>query len=91
MYEKNVHLKLDELKSEIAEVKGLEIAIGRLLKEDWTEQEGPTPFPSITDLREWDLTLLQRYRPFYMPYCDVCCLCTMGKCDLTAAAFHIDI
>jgi len=45
---------------------------------------GPTPFPSITTLREWDHKLLQRYKPFYMPYCDVCCLCTFGKCDLTA-------
>lgn len=45
---------------------------------------GPTPFPSITALREWDHKLLQRYKPFYMPYCDVCCLCTFGKCDLTA-------
>jgi acetyl-CoA decarbonylase/synthase complex subunit alpha len=83
LYGKNVHLKLDELKSDVAQIKGLEIAIGRALDEDWTEQEGPTPLPSITDLREWDLTLLQRYKPFYMPYCDVCCLCTMGKCDLT--------
>ncbi|RLI36801.1 acetyl-CoA decarbonylase/synthase complex subunit alpha, partial [Candidatus Bathyarchaeota archaeon] len=44
---------------------------------------GPTPFPSITTLREWDFKLLQRYKPFYMPFCDVCCLCTFGKCDLT--------
>jgi acetyl-CoA decarbonylase/synthase complex subunit alpha len=44
---------------------------------------GPTPYPSITDLREWDFKLLQRYKPFYLPFCDVCCLCTFGKCDLT--------
>ncbi|HIE18785.1 TPA: CO dehydrogenase/acetyl-CoA synthase complex subunit epsilon, partial [Candidatus Bathyarchaeota archaeon] len=37
----------------------------------------------ITDLREWDFKLLQRYKPMYMPFCDVCCLCTFGKCDLT--------
>jgi len=44
---------------------------------------GPTPFPSVTALREWDHKVLQRYKPFYLPYCDVCCLCTFGKCDLT--------
>ncbi len=83
MHRKGIHLKLDELKTGIAQVKGLEIGIGTILDGDWTEQQGPTPFPSITDLREWDLTLLKRYKPLYMPYCDVCCLCTMGKCDLT--------
>jgi acetyl-CoA decarbonylase/synthase complex subunit alpha len=44
---------------------------------------GPTPFPTMTDLREWDFKLLQRYKPFYLPFCDVCCLCTFGKCDLS--------
>jgi len=51
--------------------------------EEWEEEAGPTTFPSITDLREWDFKLLQRYKPFYLPFCDVCCLCTFGKCDLT--------
>jgi len=37
----------------------------------------------MTDLRDWDFTLLQRYKPFYLPFCDVCCLCTFGKCDLS--------
>jgi len=76
-------LKIDELKSKNAVIKGLELSIGRVIEETWEEPKGPTPFPSITDLREWDLKLLSRYKPFYMPFCDVCCLCTFGKCDLT--------
>jgi anaerobic carbon-monoxide dehydrogenase, CODH/ACS complex subunit alpha len=44
---------------------------------------GPTPFPAMTDLRDWDFELLRRYKPFYLPFCDVCCLCTFGKCDLS--------
>ncbi len=44
---------------------------------------GPTPMPGIATLRDWDFFLLKRYKPFYAPACDMCCLCTMGKCDLT--------
>ncbi|MEM2129373.1 MAG: CO dehydrogenase/acetyl-CoA synthase complex subunit alpha [Candidatus Bathyarchaeia archaeon] len=83
MSKKKLRLKIDELKSDFGELKGLEITIGKLIDETWTEEMGPTPFPSITDLREWDLKILERYKPFYMPFCDVCCLCTFGKCDLT--------
>jgi len=81
---KNVEMRVKELKTNFATVKDLQLSIGRLITETWTEPMGPTPFPSITALREWDHKLLKRYKPFYMPYCDVCCLCTFGKCDLTA-------
>jgi len=74
---------LKEFKTDIGVFKDLEISIDRVLEEGWTEALGPTPYPGITDLREWDFTLLQRYKPFYMPFCDVCCLCTFGKCDLS--------
>jgi len=76
-------VKAKELKTDFAVIKDLEVSIGRIFDETWTEPVGPTPFPSITDLREWDFKLLQRYKPFYLPFCDVCCLCTFGKCDLT--------
>lgn len=77
-------MKIKELKTDTALIKDLELRFGRVMEETWKESVGPTPFPSITDLREWDHKILQRYKPFYMPYCDVCCLCTFGKCDLTA-------
>mgnify|MGYP000129568365 CR=1 FL=1 len=80
---KEFHIKVGELESDIGSLKNLEITIGKVIGEEWAEEVGPTPFPSITDLREWDLKLLQRYKPFYMPFCDLCCLCTFGKCDLT--------
>ena len=83
MSRKNVHVKIKELKTDAAVIKDLELSFGRVFKETWTEPMGPTPFPSVTALREWDHKLLQRYKPMYMPYCDVCCLCTFGKCDLT--------
>ena len=83
MSKKAAHVKIEELKTDIGIIKNLEISIGRIFEETWTEPIGPTPFPSITGLREWDFKLLQRYKPFYLPFCDVCCLCTMGKCDLT--------
>jgi len=81
--EKNLRVKIGEIKSDIGLLRNLEISIGKIIGEEWAEEAGPTPFPSITDLREWDLRLLQRYKPFYMPFCDLCCLCTFGKCDLT--------
>jgi len=47
------------------------------------EPVGPTPMPEIPDLRAWDMRLLKTYKPWYAPFCDLCCLCTYGKCDLT--------
>jgi acetyl-CoA decarbonylase/synthase complex subunit alpha len=47
------------------------------------EPLGPTPMPEIPDLRNWDMRLLKTYAPFYAPFCDLCCFCTYGKCDLT--------
>ncbi len=84
MSKKNVQLTVKELKTDIATIKDLQMIFGRFTVDSWDEKMGPTPFPSIATLREWDHKLLNRYKPFYMPYCDVCCLCTMGKCDLTA-------
>lgn len=83
MSRKAVHLRLGELKTELVQVRDLEIAIGKIIEEEWVEPMGPTPYPSITSLRDWDLKLLRKYKPLYLPYCDACCLCTMGKCDLT--------
>lgn len=76
-------MKAEELKTNAAVVKNLEVSFGKVFEDTWAEPVGPTPFPSITDLRDWDFKLLQRYKPFYLPFCDVCCLCTFGKCDLT--------
>jgi acetyl-CoA decarbonylase/synthase complex subunit alpha len=80
---KNVHMKIKELKTDVGVIKDLDLSFGRVFEETWAEPVGPTPFPSTADLREWDFKLLQKYKPFYLPYCDVCCLCTFGKCDLT--------
>jgi acetyl-CoA decarbonylase/synthase complex subunit alpha len=81
---KNVHMKIDEMKTSAGLIKNLEVSIGKVVDESWAEPMGPTPMPSLTTLRDWDLKLLNRYKPFYMPVCDLCCLCTFGKCDLTA-------
>jgi len=80
---KRVNIKIKELKSDFGLIKDLELAIGKVIEEKWDEPMGPTPFPGMTALRDWDMKLLQRYKPFYLPFCDVCCLCTFGKCDLT--------
>ncbi|MDZ4171935.1 MAG: hypothetical protein U1C19_07185, partial [Methanobacteriaceae archaeon] len=34
-------------------------------------------------IREYDFKLLSYFKPFYAPLCDMCCLCTYGKCDLS--------
>ncbi|MFQ6081307.1 MAG: CO dehydrogenase/acetyl-CoA synthase complex subunit alpha [Candidatus Bathyarchaeia archaeon] len=87
-------MKIKELKTDIGVIKDLELSFGRVIEETWDEPVGPTPFPSIIELREWDHTILQRYKPLYLPHSDVCDLCTLGKCDLTAGkrgACGIDI
>ncbi len=48
------------------------------------EPVGQTPMPGIPDLRNWDMRLMRTYSPVYAPPCDICFLCTYGKCDLTA-------
>ncbi len=77
-------MKIGEMKTSTGLIKNLELSVGRVVDDSWTEPMGPTPMPSISTLRDWDLKLLNKYKPFYMPDCDLCCLCTFGKCDLTA-------
>ena len=83
MAKKSLVVKAKDLQTDVAFVKDLEISIGKIVDDTWEEPMGPTPFPSMVDLRDWDHKLLQRYKPFYLPFCDVCCLCTFGKCDLS--------
>ncbi|HIJ05807.1 MAG: Acetyl-CoA decarbonylase/synthase complex subunit alpha [Methanomicrobiales archaeon 53_19] len=80
---KEINISIKEIETEIGNIKDLRFSVGRLAQETWDEPQGPTPFPSMSTLRNWDLTLLNRYKPFYLPFCDLCCLCTFGKCDLT--------
>lgn len=77
-------LRIDSLDSESLSIENLELTIGELTDEtaDW-EPLGPTPFPSMTDLRDWDHRLLGRYRPQYYPSCEQCCFCAFGVCDLS--------
>ncbi len=71
----------------MAEVKTItrkEEEVRKLIRaDDLWEPVGPTPMPEIPDLRSWDMRLLKTYSPFYAPFCDLCCFCTYGKCDLT--------
>jgi len=53
--------------------------------DDPWEPVGHTPMPGLPDLRNWDMRLLKTYKPFYAPFCDLCCFCTFGKCDLTGS------
>ncbi|MGB9929393.1 MAG: CO dehydrogenase/acetyl-CoA synthase complex subunit alpha [Methanosarcina sp.] len=43
---------------------------------------GPTPFPTVAEVRDWSFTLFDRYEPVYTPMCDQCCYCTFGPCNL---------
>jgi acetyl-CoA decarbonylase/synthase complex subunit alpha len=91
--------KPKDLKEDFWKSKNIDITFGEIIQDDSPDVDdeetivGPTPKPSITDLRSWDMKLLERYPPFYAPFCDMCCLCTFGKCDLTGkkGACGIDI
>ncbi len=76
-------IQIKKMKSEGLEIEDLDFRIGRILTDELDEKAGPTPFPGIKDLRSWDLTLMERFKPYYAPLCDMCCLCTYGKCDLS--------
>jgi len=70
--------------AEVKEITRKEEEVRQLIKAEipW-EPVGPTPMPGIPDLRSWDMRLLKTYKPWYAPFCDLCCLCTYGKCDLS--------
>ena len=81
-----MRLKIGELETDKMKVKGLDFNVGKVV-EEWEEKPGPNQMPDIASLREWDHKLLNKYKPFYLPFCDLCCLCTMGKCDLSKGKF----
>lgn len=85
MTEKGVRIKIDEYKGSLGKIKGFEFTVGKIVSSDYEEWEpmGPTPKPKIPTLRPWFMKLMERYPPFYMPICDMCCLCTFGKCNLS--------
>ena len=76
--------KTKDFKFSIGDITGKTGQKESRISEESSLPLGPTPKPNITDLRSWDMKLLNRYEPFYAPLCDMCCLCTYGKCDLTA-------
>ena len=50
MTSKNVHVKIDEMKTSTGLIKNLEVSIGKIVDDSWTEPMGPTPMPSLTTL-----------------------------------------
>ncbi|MFX0066520.1 MAG: CO dehydrogenase/acetyl-CoA synthase complex subunit alpha [Candidatus Hermodarchaeota archaeon] len=76
-------IEIDKLEDKNQKIEGLKITVGRVIAEELEEPEGPTLFPKINELRDWDMRLLKRFPPFYAPLCTLCCLCTYGKCDLS--------
>lgn len=80
---KGIDIRIGEIATPLGRVRDLRLGIDRVGSGTWDAPAGPTPSPSPATLRAWDRRLLARYRPFYMPLCDLCCLCTYGKCDLS--------
>jgi len=64
--------------------KNIKINIGEVIDESekWEEQMGPTPKPQVTDLRDWDKIMLDRYKPKYHAFIKQCQFCAYGPCDL---------
>jgi len=85
MSKKGAKIKIDEYKGPLGSIKGFELTTGKISYGDETEWEpmGPSPNPHVPTLRNWFFQLMDRYKPFYMPICDMCCLCTYGKCNLS--------
>ena len=56
MTSKNVRMKIGEMKTSTGLIKNLELSIGKVVDDSWTEPMGPTPMPGLTTLRDWDMT-----------------------------------
>ncbi len=80
---KSRKIKIEKAESPSVKIDDMVIEIGEVEEDTWDEAMGPTPKPEWMDLRDWDHKLIERYEPFYSPTCDMCCLCSFGKCDLT--------
>lgn len=63
------------------ELDGVKIEIGKV-EEFEPEPEGPHPEPELVELMKWDRKLFSRYRIASFPICDMCCMCTYGRCNL---------
>ncbi|WP_456482943.1 CO dehydrogenase/acetyl-CoA synthase complex subunit alpha [Methanopyrus kandleri] len=63
------------------EFEGLKVQIGSIEGFE-PEGEGPLPCPTVSDLADWDRKLFARYRVTAFPICDMCCMCTYGRCNL---------
>lgn len=74
--------KINKLEGGGLKFENLEIEVGKVEK-FWDEPMGPTPKPTLKDLRNWDKKLLERYKPLYAPLTELCELCTYGPCDLS--------
>ena len=57
---KNVNVKIGEMKTNSGLIKNLEVSIGKVVNDNYTEPMGPTPMPSMTTLRDWDMKLLKQ-------------------------------
>jgi len=70
----------------VEDMKNVQINIGAVVKEEdqWDKPMGPFPKPGVATLRNWDYTIMNRYKIMYAPADDTCTLCTYGPCDLTA-------
>jgi len=64
---KNVHVKIDEMKTNAGLIKNLELSIGKVINDNYNEPMGPTPMPSVTALRDWDMKLLTNTSPSTCP------------------------
>jgi CO dehydrogenase/acetyl-CoA synthase alpha subunit len=62
-----MHLSLKELDTTLGKIRDLDISIGMVREEGWTDPMGPTPFPTASSLRNWDLTLLNDIAPSICP------------------------
>ncbi|UXM85334.1 CO dehydrogenase/acetyl-CoA synthase complex subunit alpha [Methanococcus aeolicus] len=81
--------RVDGYKSKNVSIKGLKMDFKKINLD--TEHTNTNYPPSknkkvsvdYSKLREWDFKLLSNFKPFYAPLCNLCCLCTYGKCDLS--------
>jgi len=75
---------MHKFKKDNIQLKGFELSFKEIDEYLYTKKiRARKLVPKTLEFRHWDFRLLSRFKPFYSPLCDRCCMCAYGTCELS--------